>query len=63
MNGSELDRLGKLIEEGTVPEWVRTFVQEHRDQIVQALSKGQPYDMKGPSGQVITIEAEREAAA
>lgn len=64
MNSSELDRLGKLIQEGSVPDWVRAYFEEHREEVAQKLKSGESVQLRGPYGQKITIRptAERNAA-
>ena len=63
MNSAELDRLGNLIGAGTVPEWVRTYVEKNRSEIMQKLSAGETVIMEGPYGQKITIRSTAPAAA
>jgi hypothetical protein len=55
MNSKELNRLGKLIEEGAVPAWVRHYVDQHREEMIAKLNAGQPVGMRGPRGEEITV--------
>jgi len=57
MNSYDLDRLGKLMEEGTVPEWVRSYVQQNRQKMIAQLEAGQSIELSGPDGEKILIES------
>lgn len=66
MNSADLDRLGKLMEEGAAPDvpgWLRTYVQGHRDEMIRQLNAGKSVTVTGPDGQIVVIEPTREATA
>ena len=63
MNSAELDRLGRLMEEGAVPEWVRAYVESHRDAMAAALNRGETVEVPGPNGERIRIVPERDRTA
>ncbi|HTF63797.1 MAG TPA: hypothetical protein VK638_13990 [Edaphobacter sp.] len=64
MNSAELDRLGRLMEEGAVPEWVRLYVQNNREVMMAKLQRGECLELTGPKGEKILIQpaANRTAA-
>jgi hypothetical protein len=63
MNSAELDRLGRLMEESAVPEWVRSYVESHRDAMAAALNRGEAVVVPGPNGERIRIAPERDRSA
>jgi hypothetical protein len=50
-----LSKLADLIAEDSIPAWVRKELEMKRADIIAALDAGQPYELRGPSGEVITI--------
>ena len=63
MNSAELDRLGRLMEEGAVPDWVRIYVERNRDAMIAALNRGESVEVSGPSGERIRIAPDRDRTA
>ena len=63
MNSAELDRLGRLMEQGAVPEWVRAYVESHRDAMVAALNRGEAVEVLGPNGEKIRVVSQRDRTA
>lgn len=63
MNSSELDRIGKLMEAGAVPEWVRSYVERNRDQMIAKLKRGESVSVTGPSGEKLVIAPSTERSA
>jgi hypothetical protein len=52
-----LSKLADLIAEDSVPAWIRKQLECKRGDIIAAFDAGQPYELHGPSGEVITISA------
>lgn len=63
MNSADLDRLGKLMEEGAVPEWLRSYVEQHRDEMIRQLSAGESISVTAPDGRVIVIKPAQQPTA
>lgn len=52
---NSISKLAKLIEEDSVPGWVRLQVEALKPAIIAALEAGESYELHGPKGEVITI--------
>ncbi len=53
---TRLSELAELIEEDSLPTWLKDAIQEHREEIQRVVSGGGVYTLEGPSGEVIRIE-------
>jgi hypothetical protein len=58
-----LSRLVEMIENGTVPVWLRDQITAKREQIADALQHGGEISLEGPNGERVSIRADKEAAA
>jgi hypothetical protein len=60
---TSLSKLAALIQDGSVPAWLREEVTAKREEILGALAQNQPYTLTGPNGEEIIIKRAVEAAA
>jgi hypothetical protein len=60
---TSLSKLAALIQDGSVPAWLREAVTAKREEIVGALAHNQEYTLTGPNGEEIIIKRAVEAAA
>ena len=60
---TSLRELAALIQDGSVPAWLRDEVSSRREEILGALAQNQPYTLKGPNGEEIIIKRTPEAVA
>ena len=60
---TSLSKLAALIQDSSVPGWLREDVNRHREEILAALSHNQPYTLNGPNGEKIVIARLADAAA
>jgi len=60
---NKLSDLADFLENDSIPAWVKEQLAEKRDDIVHALENGQPYQLTGPKGEVVTITPSKAAAA
>jgi hypothetical protein len=60
---NKLSDLADFLENDSIPAWVKEQLAEKRDLIVQALNQGQPYQLTGPKGEVVTITPSKAVAA
>jgi hypothetical protein len=58
---TSLSKLAGLIQEGSVPAWLKEQVSSKRGEIITALQKTGSYTLTGPNGE--TVEIRRAAAA
>ena len=63
MNSADLDRLGKLMEEGAVPDWLRAYIEQHHDEMVRRLNAGESISVPAPDGKVIVIKLAHQPTA
>ena len=59
---TSLSELAALIQDGSVPTWLREAVNAKRDEILIALQQKGSYTLAGPNGEEVVIRR-REAAA
>jgi hypothetical protein len=65
MNANELAKLAGLIEEGTLPEWLRREITKRKEELTVAASKGETVVLLGPNGEEFKIDfskSDRSAA-
>jgi hypothetical protein len=60
---NKLSDLADFLDVDSIPGWVREQLAEKRDEIVHALQQGQPYQLTGPKGEVVTITPSKAVAA
>jgi hypothetical protein len=61
---TSLSKLAALIQDGSVPAWMRETVTAKREEILNALERNQPYTLTGPLGEEVIIQrADKTAAA
>lgn len=60
---TSLSKLAALIQDGSVPAWLRETVTAKRAEILSALEQNQPYTLTGPHGEAVIIQRAAEAAA
>lgn len=58
-----LSKLVDMIQSGAVPAWLRNEVFANRNQIAHALLEDGVYEFHGPSGEIVEIRTEKQAAA
>ena len=57
-----LSDLVEMIEEGTIPDWLRNEIVAKREQIEQLLSEGGSITLEGPNHESIVISASERVA-
>lgn len=60
---TSLSKLAALIQDGSVPAWLRDEVSAKRQEILSTLRQNQPYTLRGPNGEEIVIKRTAEAVA
>lgn len=55
MTSTTLSKLADLIEEDSLPQWLREQVQQRSTEIAEVLEAGRLLTLRGPHGQQITI--------
>ena len=60
---TSLSKLAALIQEGSVPLWLKEQVSSSRNEIVAALEKNGTYTLTGPGGETVEIRRAVAAAA
>ncbi len=55
MTATDLSRLAELLEEDSLPIWLRDEIDERTTEILQALERGQSFTLRGPQGEQIII--------
>jgi len=60
---TSLSKLAAVIEDGSVPAWLRKEVVSKREEILAALAQNRPYTLSGPNEEIIIQRAEAAAAA
>ena len=60
---TSLSKLAALIQDGSVPAWLRDEVQSKREEILAALAQNRPYMITGPNHEEIVIRRAETAAA
>jgi hypothetical protein len=60
---TSLSKLSALIQEGSVPTWLREAVNTKKDEIVRALEERGSYTLTGPGGVEVIITRVQAAAA
>ena len=55
MNGSQLNRIAKLLEGDALPEWVRAYLETNREQVAAQLDAGEDVEITGPTGQGVRL--------
>lgn len=60
---TSLSKLAALIQDGSVPAWLRDEVSAKRQEILSTLAQNQPYTLTGPNGEEIVIKRTAEAVA
>jgi hypothetical protein len=52
---TDLSKLAGLIEEGSLPIWLRDEIQQKREDILTALTHARSITLRGPRGERVTI--------
>ena len=60
---TSLSKLAALIQDGSVPTWLREMVLAKRAEILATLEQNQEYTLVGPNGEEVVIKRAAEAAA
>jgi len=60
---STLSQLVAMMERGTIPPWLRAEITAKKEAIANVLRKGGQFELNGPNGERVTIQAEQVAAA
>jgi len=60
---TSLAKLAALIQDDSVPTWLREAVNAKREEIVAALAQNRTYTLTGPNGEEIVIRRAEAAAA
>lgn len=55
MTATDLSKLADLLEEDSIPNWLRDQVEHRTSEILNALKSGQSFRFNGPHGEEITI--------
>jgi hypothetical protein len=59
---NKLSDLAGFLEDQSIPLWVKLALREHREEILRTLQDGQPYLLRGPGGEEITLDPKTVAA-
>jgi len=60
---TSLSKLAELIQEGSVPGWLKEQVASKREEIITGLQKTGSYTLTGPNGELVEIRRAVAAAA
>jgi hypothetical protein len=60
---TSLSKLAELIQEGSVPAWLKEQVSSKREEIIIALQTTGSYTLTGPNGELVEIRRAVAAAA
>jgi hypothetical protein len=52
---TDLSKLAGLIEEGSLPVWLREEIEHKREDILKALTHARSITLRGPRGERVTI--------
>jgi hypothetical protein len=55
---TRLSQLADLIEQGSLPEWLRSEILNKQEEITRTLQETGVYEFHGPSGEIIRIAAD-----
>lgn len=58
-----LSKLVEMTQGSAVPRWLRDHVLEKREEISEELKKNGTYTIRGPNGDEIVIQAEKQIVA
>ncbi len=59
---TDLSKLAGLIEEGSLPVWLREEIEHKREDILKALTHARSITLRGPRGERVTIAPTTNAA-
>lgn len=57
---TELSKLADLVEDGSIPQWLRDEIEKTKEQILQALRESGSITLSGPQGEQVTIRLKEE---
>ena len=55
MTATDLSKLAGLIEEGSLPVWLREEIEHKGEDILKALTNARSITLRGPQGEQVTI--------
>jgi len=55
MTATDLSNLADLLEEDSIPNWLRDQIEHRTGEILNALKSGQSVHLDGPHGEQLTI--------
>jgi hypothetical protein len=63
MTATDLSKLADLLEQDSLPSWLREEIDRRTNDILSALKRGQSIKLTGPHGEQLVIGPVPEAAA
>ena len=63
MTATDLSKLANLLEQDSLPSWLRAEIDHRSNDILDALKRGQSIKLLGPHGEELIIGPVPEAAA
>lgn len=55
MTATDLSKLADLLEEDSIPNWLREQIEHRTGEILKTLKAGQSVRLSGPHGELLTI--------